>query len=83
MARMQLFIDWDEDGETAGWQESVSLPLERFQFDDRYADYVSEYISRGLTYLAREVEALGVQSREGRAPRQDGGVGRPESSGVS
>ena len=61
MAKMNLFVDWDEEGESAGWQDSVELPLEMFRFDDKYAEFVSEYITRGLEYLAKEVELIGIK----------------------
>lgn len=61
MAKMNLWVDWDDEGESAGWQTSVTLPLELFQCDDKYAEFVSEYITRGLEYLAKEVELIGVK----------------------
>jgi hypothetical protein len=60
MAKMSLWIDWESDGESAGWQEEVVLDLGQFQFNDAFAKRVSDYVGRGLEYLAREVEEVAL-----------------------
>lgn len=58
MARIELWIDWDEEHDFSGWQEEIKLNLDRFKEDDRYAKIVSDYITRGLGYLAKEIEQI-------------------------
>lgn len=80
MATMNLFIDWEDEGDDAEWQTTINLPLDRFRFDDKYAEYVSEYILRGLMYLAKEVEIIGIQRCEAGAHPLDGGNHRTVDS---
>ena len=64
-----LWLDGEDLGESAGWRQHVLFDFDRFREDDRYAKIISDYISRGLTYLAEEVEAIGIALKR----PQDGG----------
>jgi hypothetical protein len=57
-----LWLDGPEMDESAGWRQPVVFDWDRFKSDDYYATLVSDYISRALANMAREVEEIGTVS---------------------
>lgn len=58
-----LWLDGPEFDESAGWRQPVVFDFERFKSDDWFATIVSDYITRALANMAREVEEIGTVSR--------------------
>lgn len=65
MASLDLWVDWDDEGESAGWHAPLTLPLSRFLEDDTYAQRVSTHIQQALDNLAKEVEQIGIVKSRG------------------
>lgn len=61
-----LWLDGPEFDESAGWRQPVVFDFDRFKSDDYFAGLVSDYITRALANLAKEVEEIGTV-----APPQD------------
>ena len=55
-----LWLDGPEFDESAGWRQPVVFDFERFKNDDWFANIVSDYITRALANMAKEVEEIGT-----------------------
>lgn len=60
-ASLDLWLDGLHLGESAGWRQPVNLDFDRFLGNDRYAEVISDHITRSLANLAREIEEIGVK----------------------
>lgn len=56
-----LWLDGPDMEQSAGWRQEVNFDFDRFVANDRYAELVSDHISRSLEHLAKEIEEIGVQ----------------------
>lgn len=64
----ELYLDGPSFEDAAGWRQPVVFSWERFRADDWYANLVSDYITRSLAHLAKEVEEIGLAEK---TERQD------------
>lgn len=61
MASLDLWIDGDWDKEPINWhQADVPFDLQRFHWDQRYANLVHTHVQHALEYLAKELAEISL-----------------------
>lgn len=59
MASLDLWIDGDWGKAVINWHESeVAFDLERFHYDQYYADLVNQHVKHALEYLGKELAEI-------------------------